>query len=165
MKARSIYFHSLIIAATLLGTVAVHAQPGDKSSAVQAFKAGDYSRAVTTAKQLLKSNGNDDTLWQLLGSAQYRLRKYKDAIKSYQKAVELAPTKASHLGELAYIYLTVFDRRTYKTASDALVLDPNNAVAHYVLGVYSYRDEGYVAAYDRAKRAISLDPAMELRTV
>ncbi len=160
MKAKSNFFHAFLISAIMVGTVAVQAQRGDRSSAVQAIQAGDYSRAVTIAKQLLKSNGNDDTLWQTLGSAQYKLKKYKDAIKSYQNAVELAPTNASHLSELAYVYLTVFDPRTYKTAADALVLDPNNAVAHYVLGVNSYRDESYVAAYDRAKRAISLDPTM-----
>jgi TonB family protein len=52
----------------------------------------------------------------------------------------------------------VRDRRAENIATETLDLDPDNADAHYVLGVVALRSGSFNFAYQRAKRVIQLVP-------
>jgi TonB family protein len=148
----------LLIVLLLASSIAGLAQQGDLTAAVEAYRSGAYDKAVPLLKKAAKANDADAKVWQLLGSSYLSLRHYKDSIKAYQKAVALEPSNDAYQANLAFAYLTVRNNKASEAAGAALKLNQNNAEAHYILGVLAYREEMYVQAYDRSKRAIELSP-------
>ena len=140
------------------GSFAVYTQQNERAAATQVFQSGDYSKAAELFKKLVKTNDKDAEVWYYLGTAYFHLDKFKDAIKSLQKAVDLEQKNDRYHTNLAYTYLVTRDDRAYKTAAETLEINPLRAEAHYILGVISYRDESYANAYNRAKRAIEINP-------
>jgi len=158
MRTRLFYYVLLLLTTIGLVTVPLRAQVDNKGMADQAYQSGKYSRAVDLLKKVVKTDDKDAFSWQYLGTSYLKLKKYKDAIKAFQKAVSIEPSNDQYLALLAFAYLAVRDDRAESTALSALKINQQNFNAHYVLGRLAYRSEMYAAAYDRAKRAIQLNP-------
>jgi len=75
-----------------------------------------------------------------------------------EKAAALKRDDPAIRTSLAYAYLLRNDNKAWDEATAALKLDPNIAEAHYILGVSSLRSASYNVAYERAKKAIALNP-------
>jgi TonB family protein len=142
----------------LCSSVSILAQSADRTTAFQLFQAGDYSNALKLLKKVVKESPNDGDVWYRLGASYLKTGKYKDSVKALQKATEFAPKNDTYHALLAYTYLLINDPEAAGAANETLKIEPNNAEAHYVLGVISYRDERYTSAHDRAKRAIQIKP-------
>ena len=149
----------LLLALVLsLASGSLFAQAADRTKAFQLFQAGDYSSAVKVLKNIVKSNETDGEAWYMLGASYLKTGKYKDSIKALKKAAEFAPKNGAYRALLAFAYLVVNDPAAAGEANETLRIDQNNAEAHYVLGMVSYRDEMFTKAYDRAKRALQIKP-------
>ena len=78
--------------------------------------------------------------------------------QALEKAAALKRDDPAIRTSLAYAYLLRNDNKAWDEATAALKLDPNIAEAHYILGVSSLRSASYNVAYERAKKAIALNP-------
>jgi tetratricopeptide (TPR) repeat protein len=96
-----------------------------------------------------------------LGSAQYALGKYADALSSYARAIELEKPEvpALHWVHLGIAQLSGDSlAESEKSFLQALQRDPNLAMAHYELGkLYLMRRE-FDKAEQSLERAVQLDP-------
>lgn len=155
---RTQVFYCLVVITVLFSVTSTTAQQDIRAEAVKTFQTGNYSKAVDLFKKTVKKDDKDAEAWYLLATSYFKLEKNKDALKACQKAVDLEPKNETYHSGLATLLMILRDNRAYKIASETLEINPNRADAHYVLGVLSYRDENYASAYDRAKRAIQIDP-------
>lgn len=155
---RTHVFYCLVVITILFNVTSTKAQQDVRAEAVKTFQTRNYSKAVDLFKKTVKKDDKDAEAWYLLATSYFKLEKNKDAVKACQKAVDLEPKNETYHSGLATLLMILRDYRAYKIASETLEINPNRTDAHYILGVLSYRDENYAAAYDRAKRAIQIDP-------
>ena len=118
----------------------------------------DAEKAFTHAMTL---NERDVCAYNYLGRMYYDLRKYPEAIVVFKRAAALNPTFNTYM-YLGHSYVWA---REYQPGVDAykeaLRLDPDDARAHFQLGVaYDYLDRREEAMVEY-KEAIKLDPDYE----
>jgi TonB family protein len=152
-----ITIYVLVLIAICFSVTAAVAQD-DRNAGMQAFQTGDYSTAINVFKKLVKKDAADAEAWDLLGSSYLKIKKLKEAIKASETAVTLQPKNDKYHATLAFAYLLARDRKADRIASETLDLNPDNADAHYILGVNELRSGSYDMAYQRAKRVIELVP-------
>jgi TonB family protein len=134
------------------------AQQPDSFAYVGMFQRGEFDKAVPVLKQITKENPSDGQAFYYLGLSYLRLEHEKDAVKALEKAREISPNSATIRTALAYGYLLRNDKRASNEAYEALKLDDKLPLGHYVIAVTNLRDGIYNSAYERAKRAVELDP-------
>lgn len=145
---------------TLLLCSPIVCQQTDRDLYVSLYTKGDYDKATLVLKRLTKQNSSDGDAWYYLGLTYLKTGKEKDATKAFEKAVAARPTDAQARTGLAYSYLLRNDRRAADTAREVIKLNPKSAEAHYVLAVTALRDDLYNVAYERAKKAIEINPQL-----
>ena len=113
-----------------------------------------YRRAESDAKRALSRVPNDPAAWRDLGDALSGLRRHKDAIDCYDKALTYAPQDT-----------TIWKRRMAALqAAGALAdlpdmpLDPQDARAWAVYAGRLFSSRRYAHAIEASDRAIALDP-------
>lgn len=74
------------------------------------IKLGNYARAINTLNTLIYRTGPSasSTAYERLGVAQYRLRRYEDALASFEKAVGIDPTDTAALNGIGAAYMTLY---------------------------------------------------------
>jgi TonB family protein len=133
-------------------------QQTDRDLYVSLYKQNEYEKAIIVLKRLTKQKASDGDAWYYLGLTYLKVEKEKDAARALEKAVALKPSEALFRTGLAYAYLLRNDQRAWNEASESLKLDAKNAEAHYILGVSNLRTASYNMAYERARKAIELNP-------
>lgn len=103
--------------------------------AIQNYQKGDLKKAAQTLEKLKSTFGNSDQVHALLGTVYFGLKKYKDALRSFQDAVKLNPNNKEALvgmgsAEKARGRLDHAEMNFKK----ALALFPNAAELHYNIG-------------------------------
>lgn len=73
----------------------------DFSQALDFFRAGQYEASATLLRGLVKSDSSKALYWFNLANADYQLGRFREAIGSYKKVIELK----SPLSDAAYFYL------------------------------------------------------------
>ena len=96
----------------------------------ECFRSGDFKCAEKELKGIIrrqKKSPNLGRLYSDLGTIQRRLGKNKDAIKSYNKAIELSPERVVFLTNRATLHMQMnnFEKGS-KDFERAISLDPNN---------------------------------------
>jgi protein O-mannosyl-transferase len=130
-------------------------------------KQGRYAEAdkVSTqhaqAAKLKTKQKPDDAVAQLnLGLAMARQGNFREAVKYFEKAVQLAPQSADAHNNLGQAEA---DLRNYKAAKihllKAIELDPKMAVAHRTLGEIFEADNDVVSAKKHFLEAVRINPA------
>ncbi len=128
------------------------------------YKAGDYQIALARFEQILTKEDISDylkieTLYSYMGFSHFFLREYDQAIKDFDKAIELNPSVSnSYDGRgITYYYLGQYER-ALDDYNKSVQLDPSQS------GVYNNRGLNYIAlgqyksAIDDCSKAIELDP-------
>lgn len=103
--------------------------------AIQNYQKGDLKKASETLEKLKSTFSNSDQVHALLGSVYFGLKKYKEALRSFQEAVRLNPNNKEALvgmgsAEKARGRLDHAETNFKK----ALKLFPNAPELHYNLG-------------------------------
>lgn len=114
------------------------------------------------AVDLVRKNPNNSYYLQRLAEAQFDLGKYQDAIKSYQKAIKLAPYRPMlHYG-LGLCYLKLGDKnKAVKEFQEELKVTANaNELAWYELGKIYMEAKKYEEAEKAFKKALERAPAL-----
>ncbi|MEQ8189956.1 MAG: tetratricopeptide repeat protein [Candidatus Eremiobacterota bacterium] len=156
---------SIVIEAGCMSTVS----PGKLPSNVQAFKPGEPEKIFEGKNQVTSqpvdntnSTGittNDFDAWNNKGNALYKLKKYEEAIKCYDKALEIDPdyayawfNKGNALNRLEK------DEEAIKCYDKALEIDPNNANAWFCKGLALKDLKKYEEAIKCYDKVLELDP-------
>jgi tetratricopeptide (TPR) repeat protein len=111
-----------------------------------------------------------------LGEVYLELHRRVDAEKEFRTAHDLSPESLRALLDLGRLYLEEADvqlatganpnsirpllARAHNLLSEAVIRNPNSAMAGYLLGTVHYRSASYDNAESELKRALSLDKAM-----
>lgn len=101
-----------------------------------------YDKAIKIAKQSLEINPNNAYTLYILGNAYVnqlpRKKKHLKVAKNYyQRSLEVDPQNGDILSNIAFIELEQNNNdKAYKTAIEALEINPINEMAHMVLGWY-----------------------------
>jgi cytochrome c-type biogenesis protein CcmH/NrfG len=111
-----------------------------------------------------------------LGEVYLELHRRVDAEKEFRTAHELSPESLRALLDLGRLYLEEADvqlatgaspnsirpllARTHELLSEAVIRNPNSAMAGYLLGTANFRSGSYDNAESELNRALSLDKGM-----
>lgn len=128
------------------------------AQAKQLEAAGNYDEAVTVLQQASQVDPNQDLIWFNLGDAQRGVKKYTDAIDSYQKAIAIKPTVGAYHNNLADAYAKSGQvDKAVQEYSAAATAEPANAGTYYFNEGAVFTNTGKVdeaiAAFDKAIQA------------
>lgn len=156
----TLFNNFLLITIVALCANLVSAQTPTATTPAEIYKTGNYSEAIKVLKKTTKAEPSNADAWFYLGMSYLGAEKDKDAQKALERAVSLnKDSEKFHLG-LAYLYLVRRDGKAAVEANAALTLNPNNADAHWVLGVVAFRRDEFNVAYERANKAIAINPGL-----
>ena len=127
---------------------------------VQLYKQRKYSDAAKQLSSAVKQNGfkSDASIWNYLGLSYLEIDDFKNARKSFERAVKLDPKNASFHVNLAYVSLMF--RQTDKAQSEAgkaITLDPKSNSGYYLRGSASLWEGKLGDAKRDADALVSID--------
>ncbi|MBI1257291.1 MAG: tetratricopeptide repeat protein [Chloroflexi bacterium] len=100
---------------------------------------GDNAEALSAAEGTVTANPFSADAWAIRALALERNAKYPDAIASALQALSLDSKNANAMAFMAQTYLDAGQPASAEEkANQAIALDPNNAEAHYALGLFNY---------------------------
>jgi tetratricopeptide (TPR) repeat protein len=108
--------------------------------AAQKFaEAGDNEKALESTERAIAISPDYADAWVNLGARHIGMGRYRQAIVETRHAIELAGPSAMTLCNIAYAQSSLGSQtEARRSAEEALVLEPDDAHAHYVLGVILY---------------------------
>ncbi len=131
----------------------------DRDQAIRLYKAGDLDGALKALRISLRKFKDDAIAWHYMGLLLLRKNDTKAARKAFEKAVALRLDFAPSLAALANTLL--FTRKigdAEKRANQALLYDPQNAEAHFVLGTIRLLQGSCTEALAQAEAALVGQP-------
>ncbi len=140
--------------------ISASAQTTSNLRYVELYNSGDYAASADILESSTDSESGkkDAQQWNYLGLCQIKLNDNKAAIKSFKKAVRLAPTNPTIQFNYAYSLFLTNDKATLKETRKALELNPKSAGSFYILGKLELWKENYRGAYSWADKALESDP-------
>ncbi|GHT69840.1 tetratricopeptide repeat family protein [Bacteroidia bacterium] len=94
-----------------------------------------------------------------MGNAYYQQENYTQAIKCYQKGVEIDPNDAKAYYNMGNAYRQQENyAQAIKCYQEAIEIDPNDAAAYYSMGYTYARQENYTQAIKCYQKAIEIKP-------
>lgn len=108
--------------------------------AAQKFAAtGDNAKAVESIERAIAISPDYADAWVNLGARHITMGHYREAILETRRAIELAGPSAMTLCNIAYAQsLLGLQAEARQSAEEALRLKPDDAHAHYILGMILY---------------------------
>lgn len=155
---RIIYAICWLTAFTFLSVSVASAQT-NREKALELYGKGEYKSAISLLKQTTKSDVSDADSWYLLGVSYLKTGKIKEAAKAFAKVVNLKPNEFQ--GYVGTAFVCMYDGKLSEArtaAQEALRLNAQSYEASYVLGVLSFRNGFYGAAYDNAVKTLKINP-------
>jgi arylsulfatase A-like enzyme/Tfp pilus assembly protein PilF len=118
-----------------------------------------FEKIASMYRKVLADDPNVIDAWFNLGNVYYRFRKYEEAIKYFQKALELKPDYDLPVINMANAYRRLGrDEAALAGYEHYLTIDPKNAHVRYQVGEI-YLDRGDVAkAEQNFRQALAIDP-------
>ena len=144
---------------------AVSAQVKDfktlKQDGIELYNEGEFRDAMSTLARAgkFKEAETDAELWNYLGLSYLERDDAKNALKSLEKAVKIAPQSAVYRANLAFVYL--MERKINKAQSEidkAIAIDPKNGSAYFIRGTANLWERKPQDALADAEKAISVNP-------
>lgn len=155
-----------IIVSFCLLTAAVYAQSQTPTGndvyrirGIQLLAEGKPTEAIKQLKLATEANPNDAAAWQYLGDAYRTLLASDEARTAYERSIQLRP---DHISTRVALTTALFywgtSEATIKAATEALSLDPKNALLHFLRGETSIRQGNVADALKDAEAALTTDP-------
>ena len=136
-----------------------YSESRDDSDAAQEVPA-DPERALACYREALRLSPDQPVYLRALAESLAARKQFAEALTLANKAVALAPDRASNHITLGYVASAAGDRdlarRAYK---EALALEPNSALAWNNLGCVDLAQGRVLHARERFREALRLDPA------
>ena len=114
----------------------------DYLKVIALLKNGNLELADKKIDNLIRQYPQESNFYNLRATAEIFRKEYPQAIKSYQKAIQLSPKNIrSHLG-LAAAYLQSGDySKAKRAANKGLSLDNNSIQAYFILAEVAYKED------------------------
>lgn len=150
----------LVLVGLLGGPIGSHGQVASdiKKQILAELRAGDYRGAEARLGEALKGSPNDAGLWTLNGYALLHLENPKQALVSYERALEIAPDYEAALEGAAEIRFSAGDQRAVPLLQRLLKLHPEDYTAHAMLATLAYKRNDCSTAvkeFEQGKSAIN----------
>ena len=144
--------------------------PDVRSAGVHSDELPDMDAALASLQQRLAGNPDDVNGWKMLARSQMMLKRFDDAVTSYERVMELEDGRnAQTLVDLALAVLSrdgsAIEGRTAALIESALALDPNNPAALFYSGVASANRGDTDLAASRWEILLGLNPPPEIRSI
>ena len=129
------------IAALFLGVLSAYVQSSTDTAQfiVSELRAGRYSEATANLGEMLKKSPNDAQLWTLKGFALLHLGQRKEALESYNRAIELSPDYLPALEGAAEIEYADSDQRAVPLLERILTIQPQDETTHAMLASLAFK--------------------------
>jgi len=126
---------------------------------IEELAAGRLSAAEARFRQGLEINDRNAGLWLHLGNCLRRQSRAAEAVRCYQRAVELNPDYSEGWNNLGLIVARTDPRQALELFRNALRIDPRNADAHTNLGNALARLGQLEQAVEHYQQALAINPA------
>jgi arylsulfatase A-like enzyme/tetratricopeptide (TPR) repeat protein len=127
--------------------------------AVRLFDAGDYDGAIAVLSPLARAEIMSLEVQFFLGRSLVRKKRYSEAVKALETAVELLPKFSPTYFELSHAYAGMGDTRKALDALErGLKVDPDSASLHRARGLLLQQAGDRAGARAELERARDLDP-------
>lgn len=138
------------------------AQTEDQNGAAHPTDNAQISAMVDKLAERLKAQPNDADGWSMLGRTYSVLGRHEDALKAYQKAMNLrkddATLVADYADSLAVNNNRTLDGEPMKYVERALKLDPLNLKALFLAGTHAFDKKDYAGAVKFWEKAAKSAP-------
>lgn len=136
------------------------APPALSEAAQLAALAGHWPAARRHLRRLLERRTRDAEAWYNLGLAEERLTRFPEAIAAYERALALAPPRPDEIRTRLAVVLAADGRHEQATdlLTAVLAADPDNAEAHYGLGLLAASAGDAAGAQAAFRAAVGLRP-------
>jgi tetratricopeptide (TPR) repeat protein len=121
----------------------------------------DFEGAASALKEALGMAGERADLYVMLGQKQAAAERYREAVSSFHRALELDPrVPGAHYG-LAMTLRSLGDLAAAQSEFEsALKLNPDDALAHYQLGRFLIQQKDVVGAAHHLEESVRLKPEL-----
>ena len=131
--------------------------------AVDAYKQGNFTKAESLCKKLIKDNPKADFLYNLLGLVLAGQENINAAMESYNKAIKINPNFAMPYNNLGLLYVN--NKIDYKKAENfykkSISLNPKILEPQNNLGALYFTLNRFEEAINCYKKAIFINPRIE----
>jgi tetratricopeptide (TPR) repeat protein len=127
--------------------------PSPSEAISSALRAGNFDRAIELSKSALKQAPNNSQLWTLQAIAFSKKGDNKEALASFQQALNFSPDNIAALEGAAQIEYQEESNAAIPTLNHLLQLKPDNVTAHGMLAVLEYRKGNCAAAVPHFEKA------------
>ncbi len=140
-------------------------QQSQNSVPMKADGTPDIDAMVAGLQKKMEENPDNAKGWYMLGRSYMVLKRYSDAVNSYEKAYQLKPNSADIMLSLADALAMTkggnISGRPAELIDKSLSMDPNNLTALWLGGMASRQQNDNVTAIKRWKKVLALvsDPA------
>ena len=116
-------------------------------------------KGIDIANQILKLDPKNVEAYHMIGYANEITMNYDEAIKNYQKALEIQKNNADIVAQMGHAYDLKGDfKKAKELYQKAYSIDNNNLFANLSLGRVAYRENRYQDAIPKLKMVIEKEP-------
>jgi len=145
---------------TTLDSKVAAKQATDKLVPRNADGTPDIKGMIEVLQKKMDANPNNAKGWAMLGRSYMVLKRYPEAVKSYEKALKLRPQSADLMlavaDSLAMVNNGEIKGRPIALINKALVQEPNNLTALWLGGMAARQQGEYMLAVKRWKKVLAL---------
>lgn len=152
---------ALCLLALATGVHGASAQSAAGDAIPRLLQSGDSAGALKVIDGRLEQQPGDARLWTLRGLALTQLQRVKEALAAYRRALSLEPAYLPALQGAAQLEYRRRSPEGQRTLEQILKVDPDNIVAHAMLGTLAYERQDCTTAlghFQRADAAIKGNP-------
>jgi Flp pilus assembly protein TadD len=120
----------------------------------------DYAQAESVGRRAVERHSRDPELWNILGVALRRLKRYPEAIEALEKAARLSPRSDAIQQNLGNVFNDARDGRAIKVFSQLVRSAPSNAEHQRQLGRAHWFAKDFDKAIQRLNLATRMKPDM-----
>ena len=120
----------------------------------------DYAQAESVGRRAVERHPRDPELWNILGVALRRLKRYPEAIEALEKAARLSPRSDAIQQNLGNVFNDARDARAIKVFSQLVRSAPSNAEHQRQLGRAHWFAKDFDKAIQRLNLATRMKPDM-----
>lgn len=122
------------------------------------YRTGDYSEAEAMLHRLIAQEGEASKYFNLLAWCLAKQEKTHEAVKAFDRAIDLEPRKASNYVDLAIVLMGAGLLPPALEAVDkAVQVEPNSYAAYHAKGLVEMKQHDYLAAVNSFTRAVELN--------
>ncbi len=123
-----------------LGMAVPNRQKDHVDAITSALRARDFDGAAARSRSALRDHPNDAQLWTLQGIALASKGNNDEALKAFERALQLAPAYVAALEGAAQLYYQAGSRRAVPLLTRLLRLRPADPTSHAMLAVLEFRE-------------------------